>query len=451
MLFRIALFLLCLGAGASAPASAADWARFLGPNGDGTSPETGLIDQIPAGGPPVKLDLAVGTGYAAPSVLGGKLALFHRLGDTEVLQILEVATGKPVWRHAYPTSYRDPYGYNNGPRAAPLMTSNRVYTFGAEGKLTCVNLQTGAEIWQRDTAKDFEVPEAFFGVGTTPILEGGKLIVMVGGQPNSGVVAFDPETGKTLWESVGEKNWQGQPMLGWTGDRSVEWRRWEKQASYSSPVPATIGGKRWVFCLMRQGLVGLDPADGSVRFSRWFRARVDESVNAANPVVLGDDVLISSAYYKSGSVLLRVGSGTPAFTERWKGLGLEMHWSTPVHVNGHLYGFSGRNEPDAIFRCIEFGTGIVKWEREERWAAHSAERPTVFGRGALILADGKLFAIGEGGLFGIFRPNAEKCEEVGRWQVPSLHHPCWAGPVLSNGLLFLRCEDRLVALDLTRH
>jgi len=75
----------------------------------------------------------------------------------------------------------------------------------------------------------------------------------------------------------------------------------------------------------------------------------------------------------------------------------------------------------------------------------------VFGRGALILADGKLFAIGEGGLFGIFRPNAEKCDEVGRWQVPSLHHPCWAGPVLSNGLLFLRCEDRLVALDLTRH
>ena len=446
MLFRTAPALLV----AALTLAASDWPRFLGPNGDGTSPETGLVDRIPSTGLPVVFDLQVGTGYAGPSIRGGKLALFHRLENTEVLQVLDAASGKPVWRHAYPTAYRDPYGYNNGPRSAPLLTTNRVYTFGAEGKLTCLDLATGAELWQRDTAHDFEVPEAFFGVGTTPILEGGRLIVMVGGQPNSGVVAFDPETGKTLWESVGEKNWQGQPMLGWAGDRKVDWRRWEKQASYSTPVAATVGGKRLVLCLMRQGVVALDPQDGAVQFSRWFRARVDESVNAANPVVQGDDVLISSAYYRSGSVLFHVEPGATHFTERWQGLGLEMHWSTPVLVGGFLYGFSGRNEPDALLRCAEFATGKVMWEREERWPAHSATQPAVFGRGSFVFAEGKLFAIGEGGLLGLFRPNPLRCEEMGRWQVPSLHHPCWAAPVISEGRLYLRCEDRLVALDLRR-
>ena len=446
MLFRTAPALLV----AALTLAASDWPRFLGPNGDGTSPETGLVDRIPSTGLPVVFDLQVGTGYAGPSIRGGKLALFHRLENTEVLQVLDAASGKPVWRHAYPTAYRDPYGYNNGPRSAPLLTTNRVYTFGAEGKLTCLDLATGAELWQRDTAHDFEVPEAFFGVGTTPILEGGRLIVMVGGQPNSGVVAFDPETGKTWWESVGEKNWQGQPMLGWAGDRKVDWRRWEKQASYSTPVAATVGGKRLVLCLMRQGVVALDPQDGAVQFSRWFRARVDESVNAANPVVQGDDVLISSAYYRSGSVLFHVEPGATHFTERWQGLGLEMHWSTPVLVGGFLYGFSGRNEPDALLRCAEFATGKVMWEREERWPAHSATQPAVFGRGSFVFAEGKLFAIGEGGLLGLFRPNPLRCEEMGRWQVPSLHHPCWAAPVISEGRLYLRCEDRLVALDLRR-
>ncbi len=445
---RAARVLLALAAAVTVHAG--DWPRFLGPKGDCTSAETNLVDTIPATGLPVVFDSPVGTGYAAPSVRDGKLVLFHRLADLEVVQVLDAATGKPLWRHAYPTRYQDPYGYNNGPRCAPVITRDRVYTFGAEGKLTCLDFATGAEVWQRDTAKDFEIPEAFFGVGSTPLLEGGRLIVMVGGQPDAGMVAFDPATGKTLWQSVGEKNWSGRPKLDWPGEPAVDWRRSDKQASYASPVAATVNGERLVFGLMRQGLVALDPADGSVKFSRWFRSRAEDSVNASDPVVVGDQVLVSGAYYRVGSVLLRVAPGNKSFSESWKGLGLEMHWSTPVLVDGHLYGFSGRNEPDAVLRCVEFATGTVKWERDERWGKHSAEQPAVFGRGSFLVADGKLFALGEGGLVGIFRPDAERCREVGRWQVPTLKHPCWAGPVLSDGRLYLRSEDRLVCLRVSK-
>lgn len=445
---RFSAFLAGLAVAYSA--SAADWPRLLGPDLNATSPETNLIERIPSGGPPVLWDKAAGTGYAAPSVAEGRVVVFQRIADEEVTEAWDAETGKPVWKHSQPSRYRDPYGYNNGPRCAPLIHGKHVFTFGAEGLLTCIDFKSGKQVWQRNTAKEFEVPEAFFGVGSAPLIEDGKLIVMVGGQPNSTVVAFDPATGRTLWESVGEKNWSGKPMIGWPGERTVEWRTWEKTASYSSLVPATAGGKRVVYALTRQGLAVVSPSNGEVLFSRWFRARVDESVNAMTPLVNGNDVLISSAYYRSGSVLLRATPGATNYTDVWSGLGLEMHWSQPVLVDGYLYGFSGRNEPDAVLRCVEYATGKVAWERSERWPAHSMEQPPVYGRGSFLLAEGRLIALGEGGLLGMFRPTSERCEELGRWQVPSLKYPCWAGPVLADGRLYLRGENRLVCLNLQR-
>jgi hypothetical protein len=127
---------------------------------------------------------------------------------------------------------------------------------------------------------------------------------------------------------------------------------------------------------------------------------------------------------------------------------LGMHWSQPQYVDGYLYGFTGRNEPDAFLRCVEWKTGKQMWERDEQWMKHSAAQPAVMGRGSIIQADGKLIALGEGGILAILKPNPQRCEELGRWQVPSLSHPCWAGPVLSDKRLYLRGEDRLVCLDI---
>ncbi|MCZ7640960.1 MAG: PQQ-like beta-propeller repeat protein [Verrucomicrobia bacterium] len=269
---------------------------------------------------------------------------------------------------------------------------------------------------------------------------------MIGGQPDAGVVALDPATGRTLWESVGETSWTGQPMLGWPGTRTVAWKSWEKQASYASPVVATLHGRSTAFCLMRQGLVALEPASGEVLFSRWFRAPVEESVNAANPVVVDDLVFLSAAYYRVGSVLLRVRPDRRGFDEVWHSTVLEVHWSTPLLHEGHLYAFSGRNEPDARFRCVQLLTGELKWERDESWRHRSAKQPAVFGRGSAILAEGKLIALGEGGLLGLFRPSPRGPDELSRWQVPILEYPCWTGPVLADGRLFLRSERHLACI-----
>jgi hypothetical protein len=148
-------------------------------------------------------------------------------------------------------------------------------------------------------------------------------------------------------------------------------------------------------------------------------------------------------------LLLEVQPDNKSAKEIWRGLGLEMHFSTPSLIDGYLYGFSGRDEPDALFRCVEYKTGKVMWERDERGPKHAREWKT-FGRASTLRADGKLYALGEWGMLGIFKPNPEKCEEIARWQIPSLHYPCWAAPVLSNGKLYLRSEDHLLCIDLSK-
>lgn len=445
---------------------AADWPQFLGPTRDGISTETGLMEKFPASGPKVVWQKQIGTGYSAPSVRDGKVVLFHRQGNEEIVECFGADDAKALWRYAYPSKFQDPYGYNNGPRCTPLLTEKFCYTFGAEGMLTCVQLADGKLVWQRNTAREWDIPEAFFGVGSTPVLDGDLIIVMIGGQPNAGVVGLSALTGRTMWESVGKNNWTGKPMLGWTDsfqqrkpnepftlarkpedEIKLEWKAYEKQASYATPVIATVNGRKRVFCLMRQGLVMLDPRTGAVDDSFWYRARVDESVNAANPVVLGDKVLISSSYYRSGAVLLKINQ-QQKFEELWRSLVLEIHFTTPILHNGFLYAFSGRNEPDARFRCVEFATGKLMWDRDEHWSPHSAAQPDVYGRGSAILADGKLIVLGEGGLLGLFKANSPKAEELSRWQVPQLHYPTWAAPVLANKKLYLRSEDHLVCLDL---
>ncbi len=443
-----------------------DWPRFLGPRGDNTSAETGLLDRWPTNGPPLLWEKQVGFGYGAPSALGQAVVLHHRLADTEIVESFDAGTGKSRWRYNTPSRFADPFGYNNGPRCTPVLTSNRCYTFGAEGRLLCLDLRTGSLIWERETAKDWTVPEPFFGVGSTPLLEGDKLIVMVGGQPNATVVALEAETGMTVWQNVGRSNWEDVRTIGWNGEKPYRWTGAEKLASYSSPVAATIHGRRHILCLTRQGLVSLNPTNGEVNFSRWFQAPVDESVNAMCPVVWDDLVLISGAYYRVGSVLLRIMPDGRSFEEVWRSPRqslerdsasgrlsppvLELHWNTPILHDGYLYAFSGRNEPDATFRCVEFHTGKLLWSRDERWRPHSSRQPEVYGRGSAIMADHKLIVLGEGGRLGLFALNPREPEELCSWQVPQLKYPCWTAPVLSGKRLYLRSEDRLLCFDLSR-
>jgi outer membrane protein assembly factor BamB len=449
-----------------------DWPIFLGPREDGTSGETGFAKTWPNEGPKVLWRKRVGTGYSAPSIRGNRLVVHHRpRGGREIIDCLRADDGRPVWRFAYETDYVDPFGYNDGPRCTPLLTENRCYTYGAEGKLLCLDLATGEKIWMRDCVEEFSTDDYridehwFFGIGCTPIVEGNLLITLVGGPDDNAVVAFDRETGKTVWSAVGKSTWDGVETEQGT---KYEWTGDEHTISYSSPIAATIHGKRHVLCLVRQGLVSLDPATGAVNFAYWFRPRVHESVNAARPVVIGDRVFLSAAY-DHGSAMLRIHEDGRGFDELWRDRrNLLTHWSTPIHVDGYLYGFSGRHQNEGELRCLDAKAGGVAWaasgleplgdvELRQNPATgaitdqNGKEYPWPFyGRGSAIQVEDTFVVLAERGTLCLVKVDPERLEELARTSYPDIEYPAWAAPVLSRGRLYLRDEDGVLCLELPR-
>jgi outer membrane protein assembly factor BamB len=388
---------------------AADWPQFLGPQRNSTSTETGLLQTWDAKGPPVLWQKEVGEGYSAPVVAGERLILFHRVGDEEIVECLDAASGKEMWKHREATNYSDPLGKGDGPRSTPLIAGERVYTLSPGGRLLCLKLADGEKVWQRRLLNDYSVPRSYFGVGTSPILEDGKLLVNVGAR-DAGIVAFDKDSGKEVWKAT------------------------EDGASYSSPVAATIDGARHVVFFTRQGIVSLDPAKGNVRFHKRWRSRMDASVNAATPVVLGD-CLFFTACYETGAILFR--AKKDGIEELWSNdRSLSCHFGTPVYHERHLYGFDGRQETGTEFRCVEAKTGKVLWSKEG------------FGCGSMILAEGNLFVLSESGDLVLVECKSDKYREKARAAV--LTGPCRAQMALANGRLYARDNRKLVCCNLKR-
>jgi outer membrane protein assembly factor BamB len=441
-----------------------DWPIFLGPTRDSKSPEKGILTDWSDGKLKVVWQRELGTSYGVGTVSQGRLFQLDRFGDQVRLSCLNAETGEELWRFEYPTDYDDVVGYNNGPRCSPIVDGNRVYSFGAAGMLHCLRASDGKLIWKLDTTEKYHVVQNFFGVGSTPAIEGDLLICMVGGSPSpyevdgelapapanvyaadgnvsadgTGVVAFDKFTGKVVYETAKEL------------------------ASYASMQLASIGDRRWGFAFCRGGLVGFEPATGKVDFHYPWRSNLLESVNASMPVVVGDEVFISETY-SIGSSLLKVRPG--GYDVVWqddpkiRDKAMRTHWNTPIYIDGYLYGCSGRNPPDANLRCIEWKTGKVMWEVPDRQNLEGAIRE----RSSLLYVDGHFVFLGELGTLRLIRVNPKKYELVSELVLRRdegdrdpidggpprlLQYPCWAAPVLSHGLLYVRGDDRLVCLEL---
>ncbi|HEX4145299.1 MAG TPA: PQQ-binding-like beta-propeller repeat protein [Pirellulales bacterium] len=418
-----------------------DWPCFLGPSGNNQSTERGLNPQWPEAGPKIVWQVSLGTGYSSPVTSEGRLFQFDRLGGRERLRAFESETGKPLWQFDYPSEYEDMFGYDNGPRASPVVDDRRVYTFGAEGMLHCVDARTGKSIWKVDTTAEFGVVKNFFGVGSTPVVFGDLLLVQVGGsgaeaaaaggslekaQPNgTAIVAFDKRTGK------------------------VKYKLGDELASYSSPTLTKVGDRQWCFLFARGGLLGFDPRQGTLDFHFPWRASILESVNASNPVVVGDQVFISETY-GPGSALLRFRPGgydvVWSDADRRRGKSMQAHWSTAIHREGYLYGSSGRHDTNAELRCVELASGKVVWSRPD------------LTRTTLLYVDGYFVCLGERGALRLVKVTPDKYEEAAQATLvdkdgafgpaPLLKYPAWAPPVLSHGLLYVRGAGRLVCIDL---
>ncbi len=394
----------------SVPIQAADWPQFLGPTRDGQSAEIGLSWDWPKGGPPVVWKIEVGQGWAGPVVAGDRLVLFHRVGDDEIVACLDPGTGKERWRFAYRSRYRDDFGFDEGPRATPVIAGERVFTLGANGDLHGLDLTTGRKLWTRNLLTDYAADKGFFGVACSPVVAGGKLLVNVGGK-GAGVVAFDAATGKELWKAT------------------------DDPPSYSSPIVGAVGGQTLAIFLTRSGLVALDPDTGAVRYTYPWKPRIRESVNAATPLLWNGEIFLTVSY-GAGAVLLRPKGGE--LEEVWSNdKSMSCQYNTPVRVGDYLYGAHGRVDARAVdLRCVDWKTGAVKWTLPR------------FGAATLIAVDGGILALTEGGELVRFDASAEGYKERARATI--LGSPTRAAPALADGRLFARDGSKLVCVKLKK-
>lgn len=443
-------------------ARADDWPQWLGPKRDGVWREAGIVDKFPAGGPKVLWRQPIGAGYSSPTVAGGKLYVTDFVSDAggklpesgfakgrfvgnERVVCRDVATGKEEWAANHPVAYT--IGYPGGPRCSPTVDGNRVYTLGAMGDLRCYESATGKLHWSKNFVKDYEAATPVWGFAAHPLVDGNKLICLVGGSNDRLVVAFDKTTGKELWAS---ESCQGD-------------------FGYCPPMIYEFGGKRQLIIWHARAVLGLDPDSGK---RLW---RVDFSVNyaltAPTPRKVGDDGLFITSFY-NGSLFLKVGADKADVVWKSKAKGEKPHQTTdlssimptPVIEGEHVYGVCSYGQ----LRCVEVKTGKRIWEtmkatRGKLTPANVAAEPEPaeserWSNAFLTPHEGRYFLFNEQGDLIIAKLTPKGYEEFDRAHLIDPTNTMagrnrkvvWVHPTYANQCVFVRNDVEMICVSLAK-
>jgi len=403
------LFALCLlsalsGLSAVSPSAfAEDWPCWRGPSHDGISAEKGWLDKWPRKGPPVAWKAAVGTGFSSVAVSKGRAYTMGNADGKDTVWCFDAATGKKVWSHSYPAELGDNL-FEGGPTSTPAVHDGRVCTLSRWGDVYCFDAATGKVRWSKNVQKETGAPVPSWGFGGSPLAQDNLLLLNVG----SAGMALDRDTGKLVWKSAKE------------------------EAGYSTPVPFRRGEARLALFSSGSAFTAVDVRTGKERWQIAWDTRY--GVNAADPIVSGDHVFLSSGYGK-GAGLFRLGDGAPK--EVWKKRTLRTQCNPAVLLGGHCYGIDGDTTGRPVLKCVELKTGAVRWSEEG------------VGSGSLIAADGKLIVLSDKGELLVARASPKEFRPSARAQV--LGGKCWTAPVLANGRIYCRNADGdLVCVDVRK-
>lgn len=394
---------------ASGVAPAADWPQFLGPHRDGSTSEvvepwTGSLK--PAWTAPV------GEAHSSPVVANGLVYAFYQPAgrNADALAAFDAATGERKWEVSYDRpEFKPPFG--NGPRSTPAVGGGRVFTLGGTGILAAWDARSGRLLWKVDTLAQFRASNLFFGVSTSPILiDGDRVVVMVGGK-GAGLVAFDTQTGRTVWQAT------------------------DDPASYSSPVRR---GEQLIV-LTGANLLGVSTG-GEPLWAVPFKDKLNES--STTPVVAGDIVLGSSVTAGALAVRLTRTDGRYTAEPLWRNDKLSCYFSTPVVVGEFVYMVNAAGpllKPTIVLRCVELKTGRVRWEQKLTARYHAAAvRCGPAGQERLLLLD-------DTGNLSLVQPDPDAYRELARAKVCG---ETWAHPAVVDGKVYLRDEKRLLCVPL---
>jgi outer membrane protein assembly factor BamB len=382
-------------------ALASDWPCFMGPSGDGTSSETGIGKDWKLH-PPKKIweTKMNDDGYAGAAIADGKVFIVDHKDSKDVVRALDFATGNDVWEYPYADAAKPSYGFA---RSTPAISEGRVYTLSLKGRVHCLDAKKGKKVWERNICRDFAEGKETKEYTPSPFIDGNRLILVPGGK-TAGVVALDKATGETIWQNGSD------------------------DPGCATPMRATLNGKPQYIVFSANQLAGLDVDTGAILWSvPWI---TQYGINAAQPIVIGDRIFITSSY-GVGCALVEVTRTGANFA--WKNKEMMAIFSSPLYRGGYVYGVT---DPTREMMCMDPASGAVKWRQKGLM------------RGAAVFLDGVILDLdGERGELVMIRPNPERYEEIGRAKL--LSGPCYTPPAVSDGKIVVRNKKKIACFALT--
>jgi outer membrane protein assembly factor BamB len=419
--------------------NADDWPEIQGKGRLSVWNETGILEKFPESGLPVLWRTPLKAGYGGPSVSNGRVFVMDYAETTRPRGIeralaLDEKSGKILWTREWDVDYRG-MSYPLGPRVTPTVDGDRVYFVGADGKLFCLDAKTGAVIWKKDYVVDYGADRKKWaydwGFSSSPLVDGNRLICLVGGQPDAKVVAFDKLSGKEIWRALSS----------------------ESELGVGQPIIVNAGGARQLIIWYPGAVASLDPATGKQYWEQPYK--VGASMTVATPVVSGSLLFFTNFY--DGPLMLALDEKKPAASVVWKGKsdseiqtdGLHATTATPVIIGDHIYGIDSYGQ----FRSLRAKTGERLWETQvvtkerARWAS-----------GIITRNGDRLFINNDRGELIIVKPAPDGYHEVSRTQLIKPTSPPgnrrelgsvnWSAPAYANKHIYARNDEEIICASL---
>jgi outer membrane protein assembly factor BamB len=434
----LGLLLLALSVAALyAPrAWADDWPQWLGPERDDVWRESGILDRFPEGGPKRLWRLDIGAGYSGPAVAGGHVYVMDHLlakgaqspknafmvaslaGQERVLCLNET-DGRILWKHQYDCPYK--VSYPSGPRTTPLVKDGKVYTLGTMGDLHCLEAESGKLVWSHNFKKDYGAKVPMWGFAAHPLLDGNKLICMVGGK-GSAVVAFDKDTGKEIWKALTCK-----------------------ELGYCPPMIYQTGGQRQLIVWHGEAVNGLDPETGKVYWKQPMTTYMGMAIST--PRKLGDRLFVTST--NNHSMMVRLDENHPAAKEAWQGdkkTSIDSVFGTPFLEDGYIYGTGS----DGEFRCISMDNGKRVWSTFKPNNGKKAQCGDVF----IVKNGDRFFLFNDQGDLIIAQLSPQGYEEKSRAHLIDTTGDAfgraivWSHPAFADRCIFVRNDKEIACFSL---
>jgi len=375
-----------------------DWPRWRGPRLNGISTEKNWNANWSSDGPRQAWGARVGKGYSSFAVANNRVYTQGNTSNQDSIFCFDASTGRQLWKHTYAEPLA-PRSYQGGTSATPVVDAGKVYTLAKSGLVHCLDAATGTVAWKLNVLTATNAKKPTWGVGSSPLILGNYLFLNAGSMGT----ALDKRTGRILWKSRGTAT-----------------------AGYSTPVPYRTGNTTALAMFSQKAVIGVNAASGALLWQFPWKTSYD--INAADPVVNGQDIFVSSGY-GSGGALLRLTSSGPR--QVWKNKALRAQFNSPVLIGGHLYGIDD-NQRRFTLKCIELATGREKWKGDNI--------------SALMAAGDKLICQGETGELYVVAANATQYRKLAETKV--FREPSWTTPVLANGRIYCRgAAGTVVCLD----